>query len=272
MNYYEHHLGDYAKDTGHLSMLEHGAYRLLLDRYYGTEAGIPADQVHRIARARTKDERQAVDAVLADFFVLENDLWINRRAEEEIAKARVKISAAKENGKKGGRPRGKKPGSGNVTDEKPSGLYMGSENETQQKAHQAPSTKHQTPEVNQEEAAALVDIPSAAASPPSDPITARAIELSIQLRQRGAALQASDPRVRSWAENGITDAQALTALDTAQQRRQDRSDPKPVNAGLIDAILGDITAGRQQQTDVSNANTAAVAAWLAEQEEAHATD
>ena len=36
MNYYERHLGDYARDTGHLSMLEHGAYSLLLDRYYAT--------------------------------------------------------------------------------------------------------------------------------------------------------------------------------------------------------------------------------------------
>ena len=61
MNYYERHLGDYAKDTGHLSMLEHGAYTLLLDRYYSTEEGIPADQVHRIARARTKEEKDAVD-------------------------------------------------------------------------------------------------------------------------------------------------------------------------------------------------------------------
>jgi uncharacterized protein YdaU (DUF1376 family) len=33
VNYYERHLGDYAKDAGHLSMLEHGAYSLLLDRY-----------------------------------------------------------------------------------------------------------------------------------------------------------------------------------------------------------------------------------------------
>ena len=51
MNYYERHLGDYSKDTAHLTMIEHGAYGLLLDRYYGTEAGIPADQVHRIARS-----------------------------------------------------------------------------------------------------------------------------------------------------------------------------------------------------------------------------
>ena len=48
MNYYERHLGDYAKDTAHLTMIEHGAYSLLLDRYYGTEQGIPADQRARI--------------------------------------------------------------------------------------------------------------------------------------------------------------------------------------------------------------------------------
>ncbi len=143
MNYYEHHLGDYAKDTAHLSMLEHGAYRLLLDRYYSTEEGIPAAQAHRVARARSKEERDAVDTVLEEFFVLRDDVWVNGRAEEEIAKAQVKISAAQTNGKKGGRPRKKDNPAG--TQEKPTGFSLGSENETQQKAHQAPSTRHQTP-------------------------------------------------------------------------------------------------------------------------------
>lgn len=148
MNYYERHLGDYSKDTAHLTMIEHGAYGLLLDRYYGTEAGIPADQVHRIARARTKEEKQAVDVVLAEFFQLVDGLWINKRAEEEITKAQSKINAAKENGKKGGRPKGKKLGSENETQQKPTGLFLGSENETQQKPLQTPDTSHQTPDTN----------------------------------------------------------------------------------------------------------------------------
>ena len=88
MNYYERHLGDYAKDTAHLSMLEHGAYTLLLDRYYSTEQGIPADQVHRLTRARTREEKAAVDAVLSEFFTLEDGVWINGRAEELIASYR----------------------------------------------------------------------------------------------------------------------------------------------------------------------------------------
>lgn len=138
MNYYERHLGDYAKDTAHLSMIEHGAYGLLLDRYYGTEQGIPEDQAHRVARARSKEEKQAVDAVLAEFFTLTNGVWINARSEEEIIKAQGKINAAKENGKKGGRPKKVILASENITQEKPSGLLMGSENITQEKAHQTP--------------------------------------------------------------------------------------------------------------------------------------
>ena len=96
MNYYEHHLGDYAKDTAHLSMLEHGAYRLLLDRYYSTEAGIPADQAHRVTRARTREEKQAVDTVLNEFFRIVDGIWINQRAEEEIEKFSAKQPRAEE--------------------------------------------------------------------------------------------------------------------------------------------------------------------------------
>lgn len=142
MNYYERHLGDYAKDTAHLTMLEHGAYGLLLDRYYSTEVGIPQDQVHRIARARSRDEKAAVDAVLAEFFVLTDGVWINRRSEEEIVKARHKIKAAQENGKKGGRPKKVKAGSEIETQEKPAGLLPGSKTETQEKAHQTPDTSY----------------------------------------------------------------------------------------------------------------------------------
>lgn len=128
-------------------MLEHGAYRTLLDRYYSTEEGIPAAQAYRLARARSEEERQAVDAVLEEFFELIDGVWINGRAEEEIAKAAVRINAAKENGKKGGRPKKAAPITDAETQQKPSGFSLGSENETQQKAHQAPSTIHHTPEV-----------------------------------------------------------------------------------------------------------------------------
>lgn len=146
MNYYERHLGDYARDTGHLSMLEHGAYTLLLDRYYATEGGIPQAQAYRVARARTREEKAAVDAVLREFFVLDVDVWIHDRVVEEIKKARRRIDAAQSNGRTGGRPRKKPIDNPEQTQQKPTGLLLGSISETQQKALQSPDSNLQTPD------------------------------------------------------------------------------------------------------------------------------
>lgn len=142
MNYYERHLGDYARDTGHLSPLEHGIYTLLMDRYYATEEPIPQDQAHRICRARTKEEREATDVVLGEFFQLEEGAYRHRRIEEELTKARARIESSKENGKRGGRPKKNPVGFENETQPKPDGFPVGSSDETQSKAHQAPDTKH----------------------------------------------------------------------------------------------------------------------------------
>lgn len=138
VNYYERHLGDYARDAGHLTMLEHGAYTLLLDRYYTTEEGIPADQVYRICRARTPAEKAAVDTVLVDFFALQDGVWVNGRATREVCKMQAKVKAAQENGKRGGRPK--------QTRAEPNGNPVGSGWAPQKKAHQSPDTSHQTPE------------------------------------------------------------------------------------------------------------------------------
>lgn len=131
---------------------------MLLDRYYATEEGIPADQVYRLARARTDEEKAAVDSVLADFFIREEKpmgfVWVNRRVEEELGKARHRIETARENGKKGGRPPKQPKQNPDETQKEPSGFSLGYENETQMKAHQAPSTNHQLEEQKHERQAA----------------------------------------------------------------------------------------------------------------------
>lgn len=98
MNYYEHHIGDYLKNTAHLSMLEDGAYRRLIDSYCTRESPLPADRkaVHRLARAQSKPEKDAVDAVLDEFFTLEGDGWHQSRCDKEIAKFTAKMPAAEE--------------------------------------------------------------------------------------------------------------------------------------------------------------------------------
>lgn len=88
MNYYEHHLGDYAKDAGHLTLTEEGAYRRLLDVYYIRERPLPVDfdECCKLARARSKAERDAVECVLQEFFELSQDGHHQARADAEIAR------------------------------------------------------------------------------------------------------------------------------------------------------------------------------------------
>ncbi|WP_368641744.1 DUF1376 domain-containing protein [Castellaniella ginsengisoli] len=111
MNYYPHHIGDYITATAHLSMLEHGAYRTLLDLYYSTEKPLPAERkaVYRLARARAPEEQEAVDIILDEFFDEASDGWRHARCDEEIEKARVAVERSRANGKKGGRPRKQEP-------------------------------------------------------------------------------------------------------------------------------------------------------------------
>jgi len=87
MNYYRRYVGDYLKDTSRLSMLEHGAYGLLLDYYYAEERPIPLDldEVFRMVRAIAPAERRAIEKVLSAYFERRADGYHNARADEEIA-------------------------------------------------------------------------------------------------------------------------------------------------------------------------------------------
>lgn len=127
-------------------MLEDAAYRRLLDRIYSSEEGIPTDQAYRVVRARTKDEQSAVDAVLAEFFTIEDGRYVQSRAMAEIEKARRKIEASRNNGRTGGRPKKNPPGSSQESQQKPDRFSVGSDSETQPKALQTPDSKHQSPE------------------------------------------------------------------------------------------------------------------------------
>lgn len=86
MNYFELHVGDYDAATAHLTMLEDAAYGRMLRVYYRTERPLPADvkQVCRLVRAQSKPERDAVEAVLQEFFELQADGWHQARADAEL--------------------------------------------------------------------------------------------------------------------------------------------------------------------------------------------
>lgn len=105
MNYYKRHLGDYARKAGHLTMLEHGAYNLILDAYYDREQAPTRQEAMRYARARSDEEVRAVEVVLEEFFTERDGRYYQARVEEEFASAAEIAARNKANGSKGGRPR-----------------------------------------------------------------------------------------------------------------------------------------------------------------------
>jgi uncharacterized protein YdaU (DUF1376 family) len=110
-HWYPRHYKDYQIDTSHLSMLEHGAYTLLLDQYYLQGKPLIADAMAlaRQVRCMTQSENDAMRSVLEQFFVLEDDGWHNKRADEEITKRAQLIEKKRNSGAVGAQKRWHSP-------------------------------------------------------------------------------------------------------------------------------------------------------------------
>jgi len=107
MNYYDHHIGDYDADTAHLTWAEDMAYTRLLRLYYRRERPIPVDAAEacRLIRAVNKEQKQAVESVLREFFELRDDGWHQGRCDSEISAYQQRVEHNRTVGKRGGRPR-----------------------------------------------------------------------------------------------------------------------------------------------------------------------
>ena len=101
MHYYKRNIGDYAKKAGRLSMLEHGAYTLLMDAIYDREILPTLEEALDWAWARDDAEVAAVKFVLSKFFELQEDgRYVQNRIQEELdsykSKAETNTRIAKE--------------------------------------------------------------------------------------------------------------------------------------------------------------------------------
>jgi uncharacterized protein YdaU (DUF1376 family) len=97
LQYYRFFPGDYARDTRHLSMMQHGAYRQLIDEYM-VHGPLPNDlqRLYRICSAFSAEERAAVEFILSEFFLLCGPHWVQRRCDRERAWQEGRSEAAKE--------------------------------------------------------------------------------------------------------------------------------------------------------------------------------
>lgn len=238
MNFYPRYPGDYAKKTARLSLAEHGAYTLLLDEIYSTEEPLPADtdELCRICRALTKDERAAVIKVADKFFPVGSDgLRHNERADEEIAQARPKIEAAKANGKKGGRPK-------KTTQQKPSGFPdpnpAGTPEETQRQSspHPEPDSSLRSENTHREFSTDVGRVCSPAGAiclamkgrgifdvSPDNLDLRKLIEAGAEVHEFVAAAQSAVSKGKGFAY----------ALGIVRRNREDAASAKPLHQGAL---------------------------------------
>ncbi|WP_443115469.1 DUF1376 domain-containing protein [Herbaspirillum seropedicae] len=266
MNYYEHHIGDYAEATAHLSFVEDAAYSRLIRKYYAQEKALPADlkAVQRLVGARSKEEREAVETVLAEFFELQDDGWHQGRCDEVIAKY-LETQPEREAKKEAERERQRR------TRERRKQLFealraygivpdfsatmtqlqdMLSRAESQGESHgvthdvtppvtrdntatQTPDTNHQSPDPKQEAATASDDSTGVGGGFAQAGPTPTAGEISMVMRRAGVMSQPADPRVMALADQGVSLATVTAACEEAR-----RSNPnEPVGPGYVAKII-----------------------------------
>lgn len=95
MHYFQFNIGDYARDTAHLTEMEDLAYRRMLDLYYRIEGPLPSsvDEIARLIRMRSHTASIAI--VLQDFFEECADGFLNHRADQELQRTYSKSEKAK---------------------------------------------------------------------------------------------------------------------------------------------------------------------------------
>lgn len=99
MHYYQHHIGDFIKDTSFLTNEEVGIYMKLLWIYYDTESPLPNSMFELSMKVNGRDKEEIISGLLGMFFTLEGELWHHKRCDKEIAHYHQQLEAASKAGK-----------------------------------------------------------------------------------------------------------------------------------------------------------------------------
>jgi uncharacterized protein YdaU (DUF1376 family) len=99
MHYYQHHIGDFIKDTSFLTNEEVGIYLKLLWLYYDTEQPLPNSLFELSMKVNARDQQDSLNGILNMFFTLRNDLWHHNRCDKEISHYHQQLTTASKAGK-----------------------------------------------------------------------------------------------------------------------------------------------------------------------------
>ncbi|MCP1679427.1 YdaU family protein [Kerstersia gyiorum] len=265
MNHYPHHIGDYLKDTAHLTMIEDGAYRRLIDLYYQHEQPLPADkrQVYRLARAVTPAERKAVDTILSEYFTTAPDGHRHKRCDEEIEQyqalnedSKEKKENEKERQRRHRQRRKELFAALRGYDIVPPWDAKTTELETLlSQCQERPVTRDSNAPVTRTDTANQYPIPNThittdkslsptpvpetpgehpANTDESDPPASPYGLLCKTLRHAGVQVQPGNPDFRAWVDAGLTEDEAMAAVDIA---RATKPAPEPIPWAYLTKVL-----------------------------------
>jgi uncharacterized protein YdaU (DUF1376 family) len=231
MNYYEHHIGDYAEATAHLTFIEDATYSRLIRKYYATEKPLPVDvkTVQRLINARSKEEKNAVVSVLNEFFNLTDDGWRQERCDHEIARFKDRQIKARRSAE----GRWQSSSVEQILSDSTSNLVC-DRNANALPTQCSPNTIHQSPNTNLH----TPDKQNNGAEKKSMGTTDQAPVKIIQLfAKEGIHIPLDDGRIKEMIEMGIGEKEMVEAISQAKETRRRASSSTPINVGFVLAIL-----------------------------------
>jgi uncharacterized protein YdaU (DUF1376 family) len=246
MNYYEHHIGDYAEATAHLTFIEDATYSRLIRKCYATEKPLPVEikLVQRLINARSKEEKNAVVSILNEFFTLTDEGWRQERCDHEITRFKDKQLKARRSAEGRWQSFPSDESHSEITPNK------GCErNATAMRTHCSPDTKHQLPVTNLHtpgkqnnggEKEKISQGPPTLADDEMD-LVDRRIEkyksFAAMISKEGGTISVDDYRIRDIVNLGVSEVEVAQAIATAKETRMKASSHTPINAGYVLAIL-----------------------------------
>lgn len=220
MHFYDHHIGDYDEATAHLTACEDGIYSRLIRKYMATEKPLPADlkTLQRLVRARTREEKEAVETILEEFFELQEDGWHQHRCDESINRYQDKQAKARKSAEaRWGARKTQSEGNANAYAD-------------EMRTHSEGNANHEPVTINHEPLKNSGSDSALGITPREGTITGPA--LSAAMRKHGILAQGSDPRVVKAAEQGITPA----TVDAACLEAKAVKPGERISAGYVLAI------------------------------------
>jgi uncharacterized protein YdaU (DUF1376 family) len=210
MHYYPFNIGDYRRQTGHLTLLEHGIYRSLLDTCYLTEEPLCKDlaKLMRAHSVRTADEKLALENVLADFFTLTENGYEQKTCNEVIAKYQEKSEKARKSANARWRNTNASKIDANAEQTHSDGNAKGMREPCESDANQEPRTINQKPLTKNQEK----DITEPAAPDPTYPL----FEYWRDVMGKGAGTKPTRGRIdkiKARLKDGYTPEQIKLAID-----------------------------------------------------------